>query len=102
MSAIVNKGTGYAISAGTTSVNTNTGSNTPTWQVVNVSGQTAAVNVYTSNTNVTMTTGVVVANGSAAIVTGDFGSAYSGNVWVSAILAAGSGTVYATPVREIQ
>lgn len=98
MTTLVNKGTGYAVSASTTSVNTNAGPDTNTWQVVNVSGNTAAFNAFTTNTSVTMTTGVVIPTGTSQLVTGDFGPAYQGNVWISTILAAGTGTVYVTPV----
>lgn len=99
MTTIVNKGTGYAVSASTDAVNTNAGPEyTNTWQVVNVSGNAAAFNAFTTNTNVTMTTGVVIPNGASQLVTGDFGPAYQGNVWISTILAAGTGTVYVTPV----
>lgn len=97
---IVNKGTGYAVSASTAANNINTGSNVNTWQVVNASGNVAAVKIATSNVSATMTNGVVVPNGASLIVSGDFGPAYQGNVWVSTILAASTGTVYVTPVIE--
>lgn len=100
MSALINKGTGYAISASTAANNINAGSNIASWQFTNISGNLAVVNVYTSNVSVTTTTGIAVPTGSSQVVAGDFGNGWTGNVWISAILAAGSGTVVAVPVLE--
>ena len=100
MTAIVNKGTGYAISATTAASNTNAGAKGNQWQFVNATANVAVVNVYTSNVSVTTTTGVAVPAGASQVVMGDFGPAYQGNVWISTILAAGTGTIYATPVLQ--
>jgi hypothetical protein len=100
MSALTNKGTGYAISASTSANNINAGSRIASWQFTNISGNLAVVNVYTSNVSVTTTTGIAIPTGSSEIVAGDFGNGWTGNVWISAILAAGSGTVIAVPVLE--
>lgn len=100
MSALTNKGTGYAISATTTANNINAGSNIATWQFTNATANVAMVNVYTSNVSVTTTTGVAIPVGATQVVAGDFGNGWTGNVWISAVLAAGTGTVYATPVNE--
>jgi len=100
MSALINKGTGYSISCSTAANNINTGSNICSWQFTNATANVAIVNVYTSNVSVTSTTGVVLPTNSSQVVSGDFGNGWTGNVWLSAILAAGSGTVYAVPVVE--
>ena len=100
MPALTNKGTGYAVSATTAANNINTGTNLASWQFTNASGNVAVVNVYASNVSVTTTTGIAVPNGATQIVAGDFGTGWQGNVWISTILAAGSGTVYAVPVLE--
>jgi hypothetical protein len=100
MSALINKGTGYAIDASTAANNINAGSRIASWQFTNATANVAIVNVYTSNVSVTATTGVAIPTNSSAVVCGDFGNGWTGNVWVSAILAAGSGTVYAIPVIE--
>lgn len=101
MSSLINKGTGYAISASTTANTINTGSNVNTWQFTNPTSVVAVVNVYPSNSNVTLTTGVVVAPNASVVVTGDFGAAYGGNVYVSANLASSTGTIYAVPVAQL-
>ena len=100
MPALTNKGTGYAISATTAANNINTGTNIVSWQFTNASGNVAMVNVYTSNVSVSTTTGIAIPNGASVIVAGDFGNRDSGNVWISTVLAAGSGTVYAVPAIE--
>lgn len=100
MSVLTNKGAGYAISASTAANNINAGSNITTWQFTNATANVAIVNVYTSNVSVTSTTGVAIPTNSSQVVAGDFGNGWTGNVWLSAILAAGSGTVYAVPVIE--
>ena len=101
MPALTNKGTGYTLSATTAAVNTNTGTNQePTWQFTNAAGNVAVVNVYTSNVSVTANTGIAVPAGATQVVAGDFGHGWQGNVWISVILTAGSGTVYAAPVFE--
>lgn len=100
MSSLISKGTGIAISASTASANTNAGPAVNTWQFVNTTANAAAVNLFTTNSNVTMTNGIVIPAGGSQTVTGDFGMAYGGNVWVTAILSAGTGTVYATPVAS--
>jgi hypothetical protein len=100
MSALTNKGTGYAISATTAANNINTGTNIVSWQFTNASGNVAMVNVYTSNVSVTTTTGIAIPNGASVLVAADAGNRASGNVWISTVLAAGSGTVYAVPAIE--
>ena len=100
MSALTNKGTGYAIAATTAANNINTGTNIVSWQFTNTSGNVAIVNVYLSNVSVTSTTGIVIPTGTSQIVAADAGNPTSGNVWISTVLAAGTGTVYAVPAIE--
>ena len=100
MTALTNKGTGYAVSASTAANNINSGSNIASWQFTNATANVAVVNVYTSNVSVTTTTGIAIPSGGSQLVAGDFGNRPSGNVWISVVLADGTGTVYAVPAIE--
>lgn len=100
MSTLVVKGAGSAISASTTANLVNKGSNVNTWYFFNNTANVASVKVQTTNADFALQDGILVAPGFAVIVSGDFNSAYQGNVFVGANLVAGSGTVYATPIIE--
>jgi len=101
MSTMVVKGAGQAISASTTATLVNAGSNVNTWYFFNASAANASVNVQRTNSNFALQNGILVAPGFGVLVSGDFNSAYQGNVFVGANLTAGTGTVYATPVIEV-
>ena len=101
MSTIVVKGSGTAIAASTTANLVNMGSNVNTWYFFNASAGNASVIVQRTNSDFPLQNGITIAPGFTVMVSGDFNSAYHGNVFVGANLSTGTGTVYATPVIEV-